>query len=1840
MLYRLARACFRARGKVLVAWALIFVLLGVLTATARGTFDDEFRIPGASSQKALDQLRMTFPEAADASALMVVIAPPGRTIEDAGVRSAIEAELRRIDDLDFVKGTQSPYSEYVDGLISKDKSAAQIRVRVGGTAGEFSDANRQELNREGARLQRALPGSEVHLGGEVYAVNIPHVTPIEALGVVVALFVLFFTLGSVRGALLPVMSALAGAGLSIMLIFIAAGVTQINSTTMMLALMLALAVGIDYSLFILSRHRDQLATGMAAEESAARATATAGSAVIFAGCTVIIALCGLSVAGIPFLSIMGIFAAIAVAIEVLLALTLLPAMLGFLGDKLRPKPAKAKRRKKARRTASRGGIFGWWVRVVTSRPIVTALIVVIGLGSLAIPAKDLRMALPDSGQSPPTAQDRVTFDLVSERFGVGYNGPLVITGQIVESTDPLSITRGLKKDIEAMDGVQLVAVAAPNRNADTAMVQVIPTTAPDDPATKDLVERLRARAPEWRDRYGVDTAVTGFTAVAIDVSDQLGAALLPFGIFVVGLSLVLLTIVFRSIAVPIKAALGYLLSVGGAFGATQLVFNRGIGKEIINLPEAVPIISFLPIVLMGILFGLAMDYEVFLTSRMREEFVHGNRDGWIEAGFVHTAKVVTAAAIIMFAVFAFFVPAGEGAIKPIAFGLAIGVAIDAFLVRMTLGPAMMKLLGNRAWYLPPWLDKRLPVLDVEGEALAHQLSLADWPEAGSTATVHAEGLAASDDEVTLLAGVDLHVEPGETVVVTGHSASREALLLALSGRLRLSAGECKVLGRVLPEEAGQVRTATTLVDAAEPASLVGLRAPKGLVLVHGADQLEGEDRERLADLVTNPEGRSVVLSAPTAVGPHGRRRLGSDAPRRPRDRPVATPRRHRNSIRRAPSARRDSREGSVMTSLDLRRWPWRRLLALLLAPLLVAGTLLATTWNYNSRSHKVEAAVVNLDKAVQLNGRTVPLGRQLSAALVDSGRQQNFTWVLADEANAGDGLATGRYAAAVIIPEDFSAAATSYAKKDASGARQATVQVRTSPVTGVADTALGQSVADAAAVAFNDELTRSYLENVYLGFNEQAQQLVSVADGARQLADGSAKLSDGVSQAAQGSGRLADGLDAAATGGEQLSANSGKLTSGAQQLADGLGQMKAKTQGMPVQIGKLADGADQVAGGTRQLADGAGKLKAGAAQFSSGATTWADGADKFGAGARTYSDGVGQYVGGVKQLAGGADQLEKGVATYTGGVSQYVGGVNQLLDPVISLVSGLPDLSALMPQLRQFAQDLPQTATRINDAVQRLAPQLKELVRRIGQVQAGATTLDAEASAHVASVRRLAGGTGIACPESLKSVEGGCAAFAQGVKAAGSKALDDAKAVASRAEAVRRQSDQLDLTADDMIALIDQVQKASADFAKNATAYRAQILRFTDNTDLPANQGQLVSQLRQLRDGGTRLAQGGAQLRDGATKLSDGADRLAANGDRLTSGADQLATGASALSVGARKLASGAGQLTGGIDGLAAGASKLADGSGQVAGGVRQLADGLPALTDGVGRLADGAGQLSSGLGAYTGGVDQLATGVRSASTGADKLADGLGDAAGGASQLAKGTDKLADGLASGAKQVPTYTKAERENLAKVVSEPLARSSLDSLVTPQLALASLLLLLALWIGAGASAVTLGRSRRELAYSSDSTGRLLARSLVPAVAVTTAQALLLAVVGQVALRYSFAQIVPLTLLLVLAGVVFTLVNHALVAWFGRGGLLVSLAMLLVTLATTLTYAAPGVLDGLRALSPLTPAVTAFRQLVTGLPAALSMLGLVGWGLVSALAGYAALARSRTVSLGRVAAKNAV
>ncbi len=856
MLYALGRFAARARTLMLLLWIAVLAVLGTGAAVFGQGANAPITIPGTESQQALDSLARTFPQVSGTSAQIIVVAKDGQRVDEQPYRGEIERAAKAIEGVDDVNAVQTPFGQVAAGL-AKDGSAALITVQLKGTASEVPKATLDEVKHASDALAKELPsGAKASYGGEVFNMSVPGISPTEAIGVVVAFVVLILTLGSLLAAGMPLLIAILGVGVAMAGIIFTTAFVPLTSTTPMLALMLGLAVGIDYTLFIVSRHQEQLRAGVDVRESIARATATSGSAVVFAGLTVIIALVGLSVAGIPFLTALGVAAAAAVAIAVLISVTLTPAILSMAGERILPR-----KQRKQRATLAAGPLavegagtahgpadagagadvhgvapavpktraerfFGGWVRLATKKPIITIVAVLLAVGAAAIPALDLRLALPDATALPANDPARITSELTSEHFGAGATGPLILTGSIVASNDPVGLMNDLADEVRSVPGVAEVPLATPNATADTGIIQVVPEAGPHAESTAKLVDALRAKHDAWEQKYGVSLAVTGFTAVAIDVSNLLAQALLPFAVLVVGLSLILLAMVFRSVWVPIKATLGYLLSVGAAFGAVVAVFQWGWFADLLHVPTTGPVLSFMPIILMGVLFGLAMDYEVFLVSRIREEVVHGaDAQTAIRTGFVGSARVVTAAAIIMFAVFAAFVPEGDASIKVIALGLAVGVFVDAFLVRMTLVPAVLALLGDRAWRMPRWLSRVLPVFDVEGEGLARELAHENWPPDQPDARI-------AGDELLLRGGArvaSLRVGPGEALRIDPKQPGGIALAEALSGRSRIVAGTLRVTGLLLPERAGSLRRRAAWATPATVREATGDR-PELLVL--------------------------------------------------------------------------------------------------------------------------------------------------------------------------------------------------------------------------------------------------------------------------------------------------------------------------------------------------------------------------------------------------------------------------------------------------------------------------------------------------------------------------------------------------------------------------------------------------------------------------------------------------------------------------------------------------------------------------------------------------------------------------------------------------------------------------------------------------------------------------------------------------------------------------------------------------------------------------------------------------------------------------------------------------
>ncbi|MGI5409152.1 MMPL family transporter [Streptomyces chartreusis] len=722
-LYKVGRLAFRRRHFVALIWVALLTLAGVGAASAPAAGSTSFSIPGTEAQKAFDLLDQRFPgmSADGATARVVFKAPHGEKMTDAGNKATVQDTVKELSDGSEVASVADPYAAKA---VSKDGTIAYASVKYEVSGMELKDASREAL--EDAAQDARDAGLTVEVGGDALQTT-PETGATEVIGIAVAAVVLVITFGSLIAAGLPLLTALIGVGIGISTITALANALELGSTTSTLAMMIGLAVGIDYALFIVSRYRAELAEGREREEAAGRAVGTAGSAVVFAGLTVVIALVGLSVVNIPMLTKMGIAAAGTVVIAVLIALTMIPALLGYAGKKVRPAGAKSRwmggnrAEKKAASGKAKPNMGTRWASFVVRRPIAVLLLGVIGLGAAAIPASSLELGLGDDGSQPTSTTQRRAYDLLSDGFGPGFNGPLMVVVDAKGQADPDAVFQQVGDDIKGLKNVVTVTPAAPNKAGDTATITVIPKSKPSSVTTEDLVHSIRDKGAEVKADTDADVLVTGSTAMNIDVSQKLNDALLPYLALVVGLAFLLLIVVFRSILVPLKAALGFLLSVMAALGAVVAVFQWGWFAGLMGVEETGPVMSMMPIFMVGVVFGLAMDYEVFLVTRMREAYVHGEKPSQaVVTGFKHGARVVTAAAVIMMAVFAGFIGSSESMVKMIGFGLAIAVFFDAFVVRMAIVPAVLALLGKKAWWLPKWLDRALPNVDVEGEGLRTQ----------------------------------------------------------------------------------------------------------------------------------------------------------------------------------------------------------------------------------------------------------------------------------------------------------------------------------------------------------------------------------------------------------------------------------------------------------------------------------------------------------------------------------------------------------------------------------------------------------------------------------------------------------------------------------------------------------------------------------------------------------------------------------------------------------------------------------------------------------------------------------------------------------------------------------------------------------------------------------------------------------------------------------------------------------------------------------------------------------------------------------------------------------------
>ncbi|RUQ06183.1 RND transporter [Microbacterium sp. HSID17254] len=595
------------------------------------------------------------------------------------------------------------------GVVSEDGSTAIVNVSFVDPRLELAEETKQSTI---AHFQdEEIDGVTVDFGTDI-AQGVPEIFGVgEAIGLAFAAVVLIVMLGSLIGAALPIVTAVVGVGVGVTASLAFSGVVDMASVTPVLGVMLGLAVGIDYSLFIVNRHRKQLLAGSPVRESIGLATGTSGTAVVFAGTTVIVALLALNVTGVPFLGLMGTVGAVCVAVAVLVAVTLAPAILGLVGTRLLGR--------KARATIGQEHAGGKPVRrMSTLRAVVTALVSVVALLVIAIPAMSMRLGLPDGSSEPADSTSYRAFQTVDEQFGEGANGPLLVTATLddaVSDDDLLATQVTVAEKIAEQDDVVAVAPIATSDDNTLLAFQVLPAEGPNSASTEELVQDLRG-LPDIDG--GITLGVAGQAATNIDISEALASVLPLYLVVVVGLSLLIMIVVFRSLLVPLIATGGFVLSLFATYGLIVAVFQWGWGADLIGLHSTGPILSFLPVILVGILFGLAMDYQLFLASGMREAYVHGAsaRDA-VAQGFRAGRSVVIAAALIMVSVFGGFVFSESTIIRSIGFGLAFGVLLDAFVVRMLLMPALMHLLGRSAWWLPKWLDRIIPNVDMEGAAL-------------------------------------------------------------------------------------------------------------------------------------------------------------------------------------------------------------------------------------------------------------------------------------------------------------------------------------------------------------------------------------------------------------------------------------------------------------------------------------------------------------------------------------------------------------------------------------------------------------------------------------------------------------------------------------------------------------------------------------------------------------------------------------------------------------------------------------------------------------------------------------------------------------------------------------------------------------------------------------------------------------------------------------------------------------------------------------------------------------------------------------------------------------------
>ncbi|HUP75825.1 MAG TPA: MMPL family transporter [Acidimicrobiales bacterium] len=708
LLRRLADLCYRRRRAVVGGWVILLVGLLVAAGAAAGEFDNDFDLPGSESQDAFDLLEASgFADRSGSSIQVVVKADAG--VNEASVRLGFEALLAdiagRLDDAEVV----SPYEPGSEQQIAASGRVAYAEVNLADrTDKQFLEAG-NEL--KAAVADFAVLGAEVELGGDPVIVGAEAEFGSEAFGLLAAVVILLVAFGSLLAMGLPLITAVFGIACGSAVVQLLANAMTMPTFTLQIVLMLGIGVGIDYALFIVTRYREALHAGLDPQPAVVQAIDTAGRAVLFAGGTVIISVMGLFAIGLNLTRALAVAAATGVLMTMLASVTLLPAILGFVGTNIDRLGLPHRRH----RADSRDGFWHRWSRVVQRRPVPALSVSLVVLIALAMPLFAIRLGFADNGNRERGDTTRDAYDLLAEGFGPGFNGPFLLAAELPKGTTDLAVLEELAAALQLTDGVAGVTAPILNDEGTVAIMQLFPTTSPQHEATSDLVHSLRdVVIPPVVEGTGVDVLVGGFTAAAVDYADYSAVRLPWFIAAVLVLSFLLLMATFRSVLVPLKAVIMNLLSIGAAYGVIVAVFQWGWGADLLGVGDPGPVESWAPMMLFAIVFGLSMDYEVFLLSRMKEGYDRaGDNARAVADGLASTARVITAAAAIMFFVFAGFVFSADRALQLFGMGLAVAVLVDATIVRLVLVPATMELLGDRNWWLPAWLDRLLPRIHVE-----------------------------------------------------------------------------------------------------------------------------------------------------------------------------------------------------------------------------------------------------------------------------------------------------------------------------------------------------------------------------------------------------------------------------------------------------------------------------------------------------------------------------------------------------------------------------------------------------------------------------------------------------------------------------------------------------------------------------------------------------------------------------------------------------------------------------------------------------------------------------------------------------------------------------------------------------------------------------------------------------------------------------------------------------------------------------------------------------------------------------------------------------------------------